>query len=64
MANILDLTGAGDAFMAGFLFGFIKNYSLFQCAKIGNLIASKIIQEIGTDILLNLTEIKKEIANF
>jgi ribokinase len=45
--KIVDTTGAGDAFCAGFLYGLIRNKSLTQCGKIGNFVASKCIQEIG-----------------
>lgn len=45
--KVLDSTGAGDAFAAGFLYGLNKEYDLKRSAEIGNLIASKVIQKIG-----------------
>ncbi|MFX1500890.1 MAG: carbohydrate kinase family protein [Promethearchaeota archaeon] len=50
--KIIDTTGAGDAFSAGFIYGFNKNFSFkFEDLKfnveIGNLIAGKCIQELG-----------------
>lgn len=45
--DVLDTTGAGDSFVAGFLFGLLKQSDLKKCAEIGNLVASKIIQKIG-----------------
>ena len=45
--NIVDLTGAGDLFAAGFLHGYINNLSLKECLGKGTELSSKIIQKIG-----------------
>ena len=45
--NIVDSTGAGDAFAAGFLYGLNQKLSLEESAKIGHLFASNIMQIIG-----------------
>lgn len=45
--TVVDTTGAGDAFAAGFLFGVINNYDLEKCAEIGNALASFSIRKIG-----------------
>ena len=45
--KILDLTGAGDLFAAGFLDGFIKNISIKKCLENGTEMSSKIIQKVG-----------------
>ena len=45
--KIVDLTGAGDLFAAGFLHGFIKNISLKECLEKGTEMSSKIIQKVG-----------------
>ena len=50
--HIIDTTGAGDAFSAGFMYGFVRNCSFkFEDLKsnviIGNMIAGKCIQELG-----------------
>ena len=45
--KIVDLTGAGDLFAAGFLHGYINNKSLKQCLEKGTEMSSKIIQVIG-----------------
>ena len=45
--KIVDLTGAGDLFAAGFLHGYIKNLSLNESLKKGTDLSSKIIQKIG-----------------
>ena len=45
--NIIDLTGAGDLFAAGYLHGKLNNFSPEECLKKGNEMSSKIIQTIG-----------------
>tara|TARA_B100000963_G_scaffold355664_1_gene374330 strand:- start:2449 stop:3375 length:927 start_codon:yes stop_codon:yes gene_type:complete len=45
--KILDLTGAGDLFAAGFLHGYIHNLSIKESLNKGTEMSSKIIQIIG-----------------
>ena len=45
--KIVDLTGAGDLFAAGFLHGYINNLSLQKSLEKGTEMSSKIIQRIG-----------------
>ena len=45
--KVVDLTGAGDLFAAGFLHGYINNLSLKESLEKGTEMASKIIQVIG-----------------
>ena len=45
--KIIDLTGAGDLFAAGFLHGQINNLSIKESLKKGTDMSSKIIQKIG-----------------
>ncbi|MFX0072290.1 MAG: carbohydrate kinase family protein [Candidatus Hermodarchaeota archaeon] len=52
ISQVLDTTGAGDAFSAGFIYGFIQDLSfkfdlLKKNVKIGNYIAGKCIQQLG-----------------
>lgn len=46
-AEVVDTTGAGDAFCAGFLHGLVKNKNLERCGKLGNFVASKCIEKVG-----------------
>ena len=48
--KIVDLTGAGDLFAAGYLHGYINNYSTKECLEKGTEMSSKIIQRIGARI--------------
>jgi fructokinase len=45
--EILDLTGAGDLFAAGFLHGYINKFSTKNCLEKGTEMSSKVIQQIG-----------------
>ena len=45
--KIVDLTGAGDLFAAGYLHGYLNNFSQEDSLKKGTEMASKIIQKIG-----------------
>ncbi len=45
--KIVDLTGAGDLFAAGFLHGYINNFSIKESLEKGTEMSSKIIQQIG-----------------
>ena len=45
--KIVDLTGAGDLFAAGFLHGYVNNLSLKENLEKGTEMSSKVIQQIG-----------------
>lgn len=68
VAKVIDTTGAGDYFAAGFLYGLTCGYSLEKCAKIGSILSGNVIQVIGTtmpqerwdEIKLNINKILAE----
>ena len=45
--KIVDLTGAGDLFAAGFLHGYVNNLSVRESLQKGTEMSSKVIQQIG-----------------
>ena len=45
--KILDLTGAGDLFAAGFLHGYVNNFTQSECLEKGTELSSKVIQQFG-----------------
>ena len=45
--DVVDTTGAGDAFAAGFLYGLLHERSIHESGKTGNLVASHCIREYG-----------------
>jgi sugar/nucleoside kinase (ribokinase family) len=46
-APVADTTGAGDAFNAGFIYGFLQGYSLKDCMVIGNAMGSLEVRKVG-----------------
>jgi ribokinase len=45
--TVVDTTGAGDAFCAGFLYGLIHERSLFECGRFANFVASRCVTAMG-----------------
>jgi fructokinase len=45
--KVLDLTGAGDLFAAGFLKEYLDKSNIKKCLQIGSNLAAKIIQKVG-----------------
>jgi len=45
--KVVDTTGAGDAFCAGFLYGLVNGKSLFECGRLGNFVASRCVMKMG-----------------
>ena len=56
--DIVDYSGAGDAFTGGFLAGLLNNLKYEDCTKLGNLVASEIIKLRGFQIPTNTTKIE------
>jgi sugar/nucleoside kinase (ribokinase family) len=48
--QVIDTTGAGDAYCAGFLYGWVHDKSLAECARAGTLCATAVIQQVGARI--------------
>ena len=45
--GVVDTTGAGDLYAAGFLYGFTHGYDLGRCGELGSLAASEVISHMG-----------------
>ena len=45
--SVVDTTGAGDAFAAGFLYGLIGGHDLETCGRLGNFVAARCIAQVG-----------------
>ena len=50
VTEVVDTTGAGDAYCAGFLYGWVNDQSLQECARLGTLCGSAVIQQVGARI--------------
>lgn len=47
-AKVVDPTGAGDAYRAGFLYGYLRQWPLPKCGRLGSAVASYVIEHHGT----------------
>ena len=43
----MDLTGAGDQYAAGFLYGLARGYPFDVCGRLGSLAAAEVISHVG-----------------
>jgi adenosine kinase len=59
IAKMVDATGAGDLFAAGFLFGLARGRDHKTAAQLGALAASEVIQHIGARPEVSLKELAK-----
>ena len=55
--SVVDATGAGDMYAAGFLYGFVRGKPIEQCGKIGSIVASEVITHMGPRPLVPLTTV-------
>ncbi|KYH02580.1 adenosine kinase [Bradyrhizobium sp. DOA1] len=55
--KVIDTTGAGDLFAAGFLYGLARNFGYKQCGELGALAAAEVIQHIGARPQVSLKEL-------
>jgi sugar/nucleoside kinase (ribokinase family) len=54
--QLIDTTGAGDAYAAAFLYGWANDKSLDECARLGTHVATSVIQQLGARIETNVLE--------
>lgn len=55
--TVVDTTGAGDQYAAGFLFGFTHGYDLGTCGRLGALAAAEVISHLGARPETSLAEL-------
>jgi adenosine kinase len=55
--KLVDPTGAGDAYRAGFLYGYLRQWDIETCGRLGAVIASLIIEHYGTRYHFSLDEV-------
>jgi len=46
--KVADPTGAGDAYRSGFLYGYLRQWDLIDCGRLGSVVASFIVEQQGT----------------
>jgi len=57
--KVVDTTGAGDQYAAGFLLGLARGLSLEECGKLGSLAAAEVIAHWGPRPMTSLAELAK-----
>ncbi|MCB1562964.1 MAG: adenosine kinase [Alphaproteobacteria bacterium] len=60
--KIVDTTGAGDQFAAGFLYGFTEGLMLETCGKLGALAAAEVISHVGPRPETSLAALRSKAA--
>ncbi len=58
--EVVDVTGAGDLYAAGFLYGLTRGASLAECGRLGSLAAAEVIGHIGARPETPLRKLAKE----
>lgn len=62
VAKVIDTTGAGDQYAAGFLYGLSNGMSLARCGQLGSMAAAEIISHIGPRPAIAYSEFLKKAA--
>jgi sugar/nucleoside kinase (ribokinase family) len=60
LQKLVDTTGAGDLFAAGFLFGLVRGVGHENAGRLGGLAAAEVIQHIGARPQVSLKELAKK----
>lgn len=55
--KVVDTTGAGDAYAAGFLYGFTEGKDMAECGRLGSIAAAEIISHMGPRPEVSLAEL-------
>lgn len=55
--EVVDSTGAGDAYAAGFLYGFVNDMGMEQCGRLGSIAAAEVITQMGPRPAVSLAEL-------
>ncbi len=54
VAHVVDTTGAGDLYAAGFLYGLTHGHDLVECGRLGSIAAAEVISHVGPRPLVEL----------
>jgi len=60
VAEVVDVTGAGDLYAAGFLFGLTRGAPLETCGELGSLAAAEVIGHLGARPEIPLSKLAEE----
>jgi sugar/nucleoside kinase (ribokinase family) len=59
VVRLVDTTGAGDSYAAGFLYGVIRDLGPERCARLGALAAAEVVGHLGARPLQSLAELAR-----
>lgn len=59
--EVVNVLGAGDAFAAGFIYGFLKGWNLYKSCRMGNACGAHVVTQLGC---ANFTPYEKDILEF
>lgn len=59
--EVINILGAGDAFAAGFIYGYLKGWDWYKCCRMGNACGAHVVTQLGC---ANFTPYEKEILAF
>jgi len=59
--NSVDSTGAGDAFIGGFVYGLVQMKDIYDCVILGNIAGAMAVQKVGAQASLPY---ENELKNF
>jgi sugar/nucleoside kinase (ribokinase family) len=60
VARVVDTTGAGDLFAAGFMAGLARDLDLTDCARLGGLAAAEVISHLGARPQTSLLDLARQ----
>ena len=60
-AKVVDTTGAGELFISGYLYGYLKGYSAQNCLKIANFCGARVTEGTGMGNFPHLNELQKRL---
>ena len=59
--EVVNILGAGDAFAAGFIYGYLKGWDLYKSCRMGNACGAHVVTQLGC---ANFTPYEKDILEF
>jgi sugar/nucleoside kinase (ribokinase family) len=62
--TVVDTTGAGDLYAAGFLVGMSRGLDLASCGRLGSLAAAEVISHVGARPMMPLAELASALLQF
>lgn len=63
VSRVLDTTGAGDLYAAGFLYGLTRDRDLETCGRLGGIAAAEIISHVGARPETSLAELVRSVES-